>query len=49
MSLGLIRRLLKMGLVIAPIMIVSCVVGLPYGPKGVAIAYSTVMTLWLLR
>jgi len=47
MSLGLIRRLLKMGLVIAPIMIASYVIGLPYGPKGVAFAYSTVMTLWL--
>lgn len=48
MSLGLIKRLLKMGFVIAPIMIVSYIVGLPYGPKGVAFAYSTVMLLWLL-
>jgi PST family polysaccharide transporter len=47
-SLGMVNRLLKMGLVIAPIMIVSFVIGLPYGPKGVALAYSTVMTLWLL-
>lgn len=47
MSLGLVKRLLKMGLVIAPIMIVSYIVGLPYGPKGVAFAYSTVMVLWL--
>lgn len=47
MSLGLISRLLKMGLVIAPIMIASFVIGLPYGPKGVALAYSAVMVLWL--
>lgn len=46
-SLGMVKRSLKMGLVIAPIMIVSYVIGLPYGPKGVALAYSTVMTLWL--
>ncbi|HTS07792.1 MAG TPA: lipopolysaccharide biosynthesis protein [Candidatus Eisenbacteria bacterium] len=47
MSLGMISRLLKMGLVIAPIMIASYLVGLPYGPTGVALAYSTVMALWL--
>ena len=46
-SLGLVKRLLKMGLVIAPIMIVSYIIGLPYGPEGVAFAYSTVMVLWL--
>jgi len=47
MSLGLIKRSLKIGLVIAPIMIASYLIGLPYGPKGVAVAYSTVMMLWL--
>src|SRR5262249_34365069 len=47
LSLGRIKRLLKMGTVIAPIMIVSYLVGLPFGPKGVAFAYSTVMVLWL--
>ena len=47
-SLGMIKRLLKMGLVIAPIMIGAYVMGLPYGPKGVASAYSAVMTLWLI-
>ena len=46
-SLGLVARLLKMGLVIAPVMVASYILGLPYGPKGVAIAYSAVMTLWL--
>ncbi len=47
-SLGMIRRLLKMGLAITPIMITAYVIGLPYGPKGVAFAYSAVMTLWLI-
>jgi PST family polysaccharide transporter len=47
-SIGEVRRSLKMGLVIAPLMIVSYLLGLPYGPKGVAIAYSTIMVLWLV-
>src|ERR1039457_6477459 len=47
-SLGLVERSLKMGLVIAPLMILSYVVALPYGPRGVAFAYSTVMLLWVL-
>jgi O-antigen/teichoic acid export membrane protein len=47
-SLGLVKRSLKMGLVIAPIMIASYTIGLPYGPKGVAFAYSMVMVLWAI-
>ncbi len=47
-SIGLVSRLLKMGFVIAPVMIISYAVGLPFGPKGVAFAYSAVMTLWLV-
>jgi len=47
-SLGMIRRSLRMGLVIAPIMIISYLIGLPYGPKGVAFAYSAVMILWII-
>jgi O-antigen/teichoic acid export membrane protein len=47
-SLGLVGRSLKMGLVIAPIMIASYVIALPYGPRGVAFAYSMVMTLWVI-
>jgi PST family polysaccharide transporter len=47
-SLGLVARCLKIALVFAPIMITGCVIGLPYGPKGVAFAYSTVMTLWVI-
>jgi O-antigen/teichoic acid export membrane protein len=48
MSLGLIKRSLKMGLVIAPLLILAYLLGLPYGPKGVAIAYSATMLLWVI-
>jgi len=48
-SLGLVGRNLKMGLVIAPVMIAGYVVGLPYGPKGVAFAYSAVMLQWVMQ
>jgi O-antigen/teichoic acid export membrane protein len=47
-SLGLVGRGLRIALVIAPLMIGSYVIGLPYGPKGVAFAYSAVMMLWVL-
>ncbi len=44
-SIGLVGRLLRIGLVLAPIMIAGYVIGLPYGPSGVALAYSAVMML----
>jgi len=47
-ALGLVGRSLKIALVFAPFMIVGYVVGLPYGPRGIALAYSTVMTLWVV-
>jgi len=47
-ALGLVDRGLKIALVIAPLMIASYFIGLPYGPKGVALAYSAVMTLWII-
>jgi O-antigen/teichoic acid export membrane protein len=47
-SVGLVARGLKIALVFAPLMIAGCVIGLPYGPKGVAFAYSAVMTLWVI-
>ena len=47
-SIGRVGQLLKMGFVIAPIMIASYIAGLHYGPKGVAFSYSAVMTLWLI-
>lgn len=47
-SLGLVGRGLRIGLVIGPLMIASYFVGLPYGPKGVAMAYSVIMVLWVV-
>jgi len=47
-SLGLVGRSLKMSLVIAPVMIISYLIALPYGPRGVAFAYSTAMVLWVI-
>jgi O-antigen/teichoic acid export membrane protein len=47
-SLGLVARCLRIALVFAPIMIAGCVLGVPYGPKGVAFAYSAVMILWVI-
>jgi PST family polysaccharide transporter len=42
-SCGLVGRGLRISLVRAPILIVGCVIGLHWGPKGVACAYSVVM------
>jgi O-antigen/teichoic acid export membrane protein len=47
-SLGMIGRSLKVAMVLAPLVICGYVMGLPYGPKGVALAYSTVMVLWVV-
>jgi PST family polysaccharide transporter len=47
-SLGLVARGLKIAVVFAPLIIVGYVLGLPYGPKGVAFAYSAVMMLWVI-
>ena len=47
-AIGMVGRGVKMSLVIAPLMIASYFVGLPYGPKGVACAYSAVMVLWVI-
>jgi PST family polysaccharide transporter len=44
-SLGLVARGLKIALVLGPVMIAGYVMGLPYGPTGVAFAYSSVMML----
>jgi O-antigen/teichoic acid export membrane protein len=44
-SLGLVVRSLKIALVIAPIVILGYVVGLHYGPVGVALGYSSAMAL----
>jgi O-antigen/teichoic acid export membrane protein len=47
-SLGMVGRNLKVVLVLAPLVIAGYAIGLPYGPKGVALGYSTVMTLWAI-
>ena len=47
-SLGLVARGLKAAPVLAAVMIAGYVMGLPYGPKGVAFAYSAVLTLWVI-
>ena len=47
-SIGLVGRNLKAALVIAPCMIAGYLVGLPYGPKGVAFAYSAVLILCVI-
>jgi O-antigen/teichoic acid export membrane protein len=44
-SLGLVARGLKIAVVFAPLLIIGYVIALPYGPKGVALAYSTIMVL----
>jgi O-antigen/teichoic acid export membrane protein len=47
-SIGLVARGLKIALVFTPVMIAGCVIGLPYGPKGIAFAYSAVLTVWVI-
>ena len=47
-SLGMVGRSLKIALVFAPTLIAGYVMGLAYGPKGVAFGYSAVLTLWVM-
>ena len=47
-SLGLTVRGLKVAPVLATGMIASYAVALPYGPQGVAFAYSAALTLWVI-
>lgn len=47
-ALGMVGRSLKVALVLAPLVIAGYVLGLPYGPKGVAFGYSAVMALWVV-
>ncbi len=46
-ALGLVRRGLNMSLAISVPLIGGYLIGLPHGPKGVAMAYSGVMILWV--
>ncbi|MBV6433908.1 MAG: Lipopolysaccharide biosynthesis protein WzxC [Bryobacteraceae bacterium] len=47
-ALGMVARSLKVALVLAPLVIVGYIIGLPHGPTGVALAYSAVMTVWAI-
>ena len=47
-SVGLQGRSLRIAFVIAPLVITACVIGMPYGPTGVAFAFSAAMTIWLV-
>jgi len=47
LGLDLVGRSLRIAPVIAPLAIAGYAIGLPYGPKGVAIGYSAAMTLWI--
>jgi PST family polysaccharide transporter len=47
-STGRVERSLKIALVIAPLVMAGYLIGLPHGPKGVALGYSTAMTLWVV-
>jgi PST family polysaccharide transporter len=46
--MGLVKRSLQIALVIAPLVIAGYVLGLPHGPKGVALGYSLSMGLWVI-
>jgi O-antigen/teichoic acid export membrane protein len=48
LALGLYGRSFRIALVLSPLVIMAYVVGLPFGPNGVAFAYSAAMTLWLV-
>ncbi len=47
-STGRVGRSTLMSLASSPIMIISYALALPYGPKGVAAAYSAGMMVWIL-
>jgi len=47
-SIGKVDRSLKMAMVLGPVIIISYLFGLSYGPRGVAIAYSTAMMIWIV-
>lgn len=47
-SCGLVGRGLRMALVLGPILVCGYAIGLPWGPKGVATAYSAVMMITVL-
>jgi O-antigen/teichoic acid export membrane protein len=47
-STGQVGKSLRISLVIAPLVIGGYVIGLPYGPNGVALGFSAIMVVWVL-
>ena len=47
-SMGLVKRGLQVGPILATLMISGCAIALPHGPKAVAFAYSAVLVLWII-
>jgi len=47
-ALGMIGRSLKIAFAIAALVISSVLIGLPYGPKGVALGLSTALCVWVV-
>lgn len=47
-SLGMVERSLKIAFAIFPLVTIGCLIGLPYGPEGVAIGFSAAMLLWIV-
>ncbi len=47
-AVGKVGRSLKIALAIAPLVMAGYLIGLPFGPKGVALGYSIAMGLWVL-
>lgn len=45
---NLVGRSLRIGFVLAPVVLTGYLVGLSWGPKGVAFGYSAAMLLWLV-
>jgi PST family polysaccharide transporter len=47
-ALGMVERSLKLALVLAPLVVIGCLLGLPYGANGVALGFSVAMLLWVV-
>lgn len=45
---GLFYRSMLISFVIAPLLVCAYLIGLPYGPTGIAFAFSAALTLWLV-
>jgi len=48
LALGMVVRSLKLDLLLAAIVITGYVIGVPYGAKGIALAFSAAMTFWFI-